>query len=196
MESCRKKVLDTAGVVREAMFRQRGMITWRAGTPECDFWLYWAKHPRTEGVHYAPRACPQDRTCTRGTALLRCGLSANSDDEARPRAGNDDEPLRNARGLLGACIPRPVPAPEPYSVHSVVEFCTRRANVDPSIAQYDSSQRTDRVGCVRGDRHSSDRSGSGKEVGGASLCCDGVGQPTSPRGTLSWLYSDNTQIAA
>jgi hypothetical protein len=51
----------------------------------------------------------------------------------------------------------------------VVELCPRRANVVPSIAQHDRSQRTDRVGCVRGDRHSAGRSGSGKEVSGASL---------------------------
>lgn len=56
------------------------------------------------------------------------------------------------------------------------EFCTRRANVVPSIVQHDRSQRTDRVGCVRGDRLSSGRSGSGKEVSGASLCCDGAGR--------------------
>src|SRR5215469_2861298 len=152
------------------------MITLRAGTSECDFWLYWAKHPRTEGVRYAPRTCPQDRACTRGTPLLRRSLSANSDDEERPRASDDDEPLRNAWGFLSACIPRPARAPEPHCVHSGFEFCTRRANVDPSITQHDRSQRTDRVGGVCGDRNSSDRPGSGPKVGGGNLSCDSASQ--------------------
>ncbi len=38
------------------------------------------------------------------------------------------------------------------------------------------ARRTDRVGGVRGDRRSSDRSGSVQKVGGANLSCDGARQ--------------------
>jgi hypothetical protein len=77
-------------------------------------------------------------------------------------------------GIFLLVASRNLGAPQPHRLCGVVEPCPRRANVVPSIAQHDRSQRTDRVGCVRGDRHSAGRSGSGKEVSGASLCCDGA----------------------
>ena len=80
----------------------------------------------------------------------------------------------NARYFLAYSIPKPLGESEPDRLHGVVELCPRRANGVPSIAQSDRSQRTDRVGCVRCDRHIADRSGSGNEVSGASFCCDGA----------------------
>jgi hypothetical protein len=122
---------------------------------------------------------PQDRARSRGSAFFRCPLSTRSDGEARPRAGDDDESLRNARHLLASCFAQPLGAPQPDRLCGVVELCPRRANVVPSIAQHDRSQRTDRVGCVRDDRHSAGRSGSGKEVSGAGIGSRCVGSEGS-----------------
>jgi len=45
--------------------------------------------------------------------VLRWRLSLDHDGQARPSAGDDDEPLRNARHFLVACIPQPVSASQP-----------------------------------------------------------------------------------
>jgi hypothetical protein len=112
---------------------------------------------------------------SRGIAVLRCRLSANSDGEERPRAGDDDESLRNAGYLLAACFAQPLGAPQPDRLCGVVELCPRWRHVVPSVSQHDLPERTDRVGCVRRYRCCHDRLGSGEAGCSAILCGRCVG---------------------
>jgi hypothetical protein len=106
---------------------------------------------------------------------LRCRLPANSDDEARPRTGDDDEPVRNARRLPAARIPQPVRAPQPDRLCGVVELCARHCHECAGIPKFHRSQGTDWVGRVHPDWRSLDRVGSSKAVCRASFYGVGVG---------------------
>lgn len=52
---------------------------------------------------------------------MRCRLSANSDGEARPRAGDDDDPLCNTRHLPTAGSTQPVRESKLDRFHGMVE---------------------------------------------------------------------------
>jgi hypothetical protein len=51
-----------------------------------------------------------------------------------------------------------------------------RSNGSAGIPECDRAPRTRGSGCVRNRRCCAGRTGSGKEISGASLCCDGVGR--------------------
>jgi hypothetical protein len=101
--------------------------------------------------------------------IFVCGLSADSDGEARPCAGDDDEPLRHSRRLLAAWFSPPLGAPQPNCLHGVVELGTRGGNVHASLAQHDLASGTDGVDRARRYRSHSDRVGSGQATGRAGI---------------------------
>jgi hypothetical protein len=75
-----------------------------------------------------------------GIAVFGRRLPLDDDGQARPRVGDDDEPIRHARRFPAAGSPKAIRESEPGCLHVMVELCPRRRYVVPSSPKSDRTR--------------------------------------------------------